>query len=566
MGDLTKAERVPVDDLLRSLAGETAPKNTPQGDDEKDRKALRDAWAGWWRKIDGAALVDEFRARTLDPSERTKVVDMVKKLGDSNYRVRERASRDLVSMGAKVLADLRVAATDADGERARRAEDCITKINASDAKRVPLGTARLAALRRPEAAAEAMLGFLPHADDDEGIITEVKAALTTLALDVNGKPEPALLKALDDAHPTRRAAAAEALARGAGLAVRGDVKRLLADRDLLVRQAAAAALAVAGEKDAVSILIDLVGELPATQTGAAQDVLHQLAGEKAPAAPIDDKPEDRKKYRDQWVAWWKANGMSTDLAKLTTGPGYLGFTLLIEVSNNNSIGRVVELGRDGKIRWQIKDLRYPVDAQVLPGERVLITEWEGNRVGEWDTRGNLLWKKEAFTGRPTNAQRLANGNTFICTTNEMIEVDRKGQTLYTVRVTQGLTAGYRAANGDLVCLRNDGQCVRYDTAGKELKSFASNRDTSWTSGIDLARNGNVLITQPTPSQKVTEFAPDGKVVKEWSTPNVTTATKVANGNILVASHNDQRVIELDPSGKKVWEYKDEFHIFRAKRR
>ena len=103
-------------------------------------------------------------------------------------------------------------------------------------------------------------------------------------------------------------------------------------------------------------------------------------------------------------------------------------------------------------------------------------------------------------------------------------------------------------------------------SNQELKSFVSSRDTSWTSGIDLTRTGNVLITQPSPNQKVTEYTPDGKVVKEWTTPQVTTATKLNNGNILAASHNDQKVIELDPTGKKVWEYKDEYHIFRAKRR
>jgi hypothetical protein len=469
-------------------------------------------------------------------------------------------------MGAKVLADLRAATKDPDGERGKRAEDCISKINASDAKRVPIGTARLAALRRADCAAEAMLAYLPYADDDEAILAEIKAALTTLALDPNGKADPAIVKSLTDPHPARRSAAAEALARGGGMAVRADVKRLLADSDLIVRQSAAAALTVAGEKDAVPVLIDLLAELPSSQTWPAQDVLHQLAGEKAPNAAIGDKPEERKKYRDLWADWWKANASTTDLAKLTTSPGYLGFTLLIEVSNNNSIGRVAEVGRDGKVRWQIGNLKYPVDAVVVPGERVLVTEWDGNRVAEWDFRGNLVWKKEGFVGRATNAQRLPNGNTFICTTNEMLEVDRTGRAVYTVRVNPGLTAGYRAANGELVCLRNDGQCVRYDTTGREVRKFPSGRDTSWTSGIDLIRNGNILITQPNPNQKVTEYTPDGKVVKEWSTPQVTTATKLSNGNILAASHNDQKVVEYDPTGKKVWEYKGEYHIFRAKRR
>jgi HEAT repeat protein len=565
LAELSKAERVPVDEILRSLAGETVPKNTPTGDDEKERKALRDAWAGWWRKIDGSALVDEFRARTLDPTEKPKVAELIRKLGDGNYRVRERATNDLVSMGTKVLADLRVAARDPDGERARRAEDCVTRINASDTKRVPVGTARLAALRRPDAAAEAMLGYLPYADDDDGMVAEVKQALTTLALDPNGKPEPALIKALSDPVAVRRSAAAEALAKGGGLTVRPDVKKLLADMDPAVRQAAGVALTAAGEKDAVPVLIDLLGDLPSGQTWAAQDVLHQLAGDKAPAPVAGERPEDRKKYRDAWADWWKANGGAVDLAKLTAGPGYLGYTLVIEVGNNSN-GRVAEVGRDGKIRWQVGNLKYPVDAVVLPGERVLVTEWDGNRVAEWDFKGALIWKKEGFNGRATNAQRLPNGNTFICTTNELIEVDRAGKTVIHVQVNQGLTAGYRAANGEIVCLRNDGNVARYDVTGKELKVFASNRDTSWTSGLDVVRNGNILVSQPSPGQKVTEYTPDGKVVKEWSTPNVTTATKMANGNILAASHSDQKVIELDASGKKVWEYKDEYHIFRARRR
>ena len=347
--------------------------------------------------------------------------------------------------------------------------------------------------------------------------------------------------------------------------MRPAVKKLLGDTDLMVRQATGVALTVAGEKDAVPVLIDLLAELPGTQTWATQDLLHQLAGDKAPAPVAGEKPEDRKKYRDAWDAWWKANGPMVDLAKLTSGAGYLGYTVLVEVGNNSN-GRVAEVGRDGKLRWQVGNLKYPVDAIVLPGERVLITEWDGNRVGEWDFKGNLIWKKEGFNGRATNAQRLPNGNTFICTTSELLEVDRTGKTVYQVHVNQGLTAGYRAANGELVCLRNDGNVARYDVTGKELKVFASSRDTSWTSGIDLVRNGNILVTQPSPNQKVTEYTPDGKVVKEWTAPNVTTATKMANGNILAASHSDQKVIELDSSGKKVWEYKDEYHIFRARRR
>jgi hypothetical protein len=102
--------------------------------------------------------------------------------------------------------------------------------------------------------------------------------------------------------------------------------------------------------------------------------------------------------------------------------------------------------------------------------------------------------------------------------------------------------------------------------GKELGKFPANRDTSWTSGIDMIRNGNILVTQPSPNQKAVEYTPDGKAVKEWNTPQVTTATRLSNGSILAASHNDMRVIEYDQTGKKVWEHKSDLHIFRARRR
>ena len=227
-------------------------------------------------------------------------------------------------MGSKVLAHVKPAAKDPDGERSRRAEDAIAKINQSDGKRVPIGTARLIALRRPELAVGAMIAYLPYADEDDGMIAEVKAALTSLALDPNGKPDPALVAALTDKEPIRRSVAAESLCRGGGQAVRGDVKKLLTDADLMVRQAAAAALTVAGEKDAVPVLIDLLGELSGSQAWASQDLLLQLAGDKAPPGLAGDKPEDRKKYRNAWAAWWKANAQSADLVKLTSTPATWG--------------------------------------------------------------------------------------------------------------------------------------------------------------------------------------------------------------------------------------------------
>jgi len=68
---------------------------------------------------------------------------------------------------------------------------------------------RLVALRQPPGAAEALLAFLPSAED-EAIVGEVQATLAAVAMH-DGKPEPALVQALDDKQPLRRAVAAAAL-------------------------------------------------------------------------------------------------------------------------------------------------------------------------------------------------------------------------------------------------------------------------------------------------------------------------------------------------------------------
>ncbi|WP_157369372.1 HEAT repeat domain-containing protein [Zavarzinella formosa] len=561
----TKAERVPVEETLQNLAGETGPKGLPVGDDPVARQAVHQGWEKWWKKVDGPGLLDEFRTRTLHPEEVAGVRDLVRKLGDENYRVREKATEALGKLGAKALPFVREAAKDMDGERSRRAEECVIRINSSETKRLPSGIPRLTALRRPVDAIDVMLAYVPFIDDDEGIINEIRTALSVMALDANDKPDSALLKALNDPLPSKRSLAAEALCRGAGPGVRPTVKKLLADPVPAVRQTVGIALVGLGDKDAVPVLIDLLGTLPANATWPTQDTLQMLAGETTIPPAASDSLDDRRKHRNQWADWWKASESKIDVAKLMQAPGYLGYTLLVQVQNNSN-GRVIEIGRDGKIRWKIENLRYPVDAFMLPGERVLITEWDGNKVTEYDTRGNIIWKKEGLVGRATNANRLASGNTFISTTNELLEVDKAGKEVYKIPVPLGITAAYRAANGDIVCLRNDSKVVRYNTAGNELKTFDSKRDSSWTSGLDLLRNGNILVTQPNPSQKVTEYTPDGKQVFEWSTPGVTTATRLTNGNLLAASHGGKIVIEYDRGGKKVWEYKDDFHIFRARRR
>jgi HEAT repeat protein len=558
LADLPAEERKPIEEMLTRLAGEWAPLTHLVSEDRIARRVHRDAWAAWWKNTDGDSLLEVVDEHVLTPRRREKIKGLIAQLGDEEFSVREAAGRSLFEMGRIALPQLRKATKDNDLEMTRRAQQLVARIEKAPSRSMPSAAIRLLAIRKPEGATAALLGYLPFAEEEQ-LSEDVGKALTALA-ERGGKPDEALVRALSDEQATVRAAAAEALAQGAGQRGREAIRKLLQDKEPEVRLRAALALVRGGERERVPVLIDLLAELPEELVGQAEDALHQLAGESAPEVSLGNTKEEKKKCRLAWLAWWKANSRRVDLVRLTVRPWY-GYTVLCDVSNN----RVFEVDRNGKERWAINGIPFPVDAWVVGNKRVLIAEYNGQKVTERDFEGKVLWTKEGINGNPVNVQRLANGNTFIATQGQVMEVDRNGKEVYTVNnIPGGILAAYRARNGHIVCLNNGNQCVVVDTTGKQIKSFPSNRQPQWTSGLDLLSNGHILITQPN-INKVTEYDADGKQIVEVDAPLATTASALPNGHFLVASHQGQRAFEVDRTGKVVWEHKGA-NFFRARRR
>src|SRR5205823_1366834 len=158
------------------------------------------------------------------------------------------------------------------------------------------------------------------------------------------------------------------------------------------------------EKSAVPALIDLIAEAPAGIRWQVEDLLARIAGGDVPEhAGAENDEATRKKWRDAWKEWWARRGRAVDLAKLEERPPYLNLTLVPEMHAN----KVWELGPDGKVRWELAgDLRCPIDAQALPGGRVLVAELNGGRVTERDLKGHVLWQYAVNT--PIAVQRLPN--------------------------------------------------------------------------------------------------------------------------------------------------------------
>jgi HEAT repeat protein len=558
-----------IEEFLMGLAGEWSIV-VPQGNDAVARKLRRELWSAWWNAADGTAIVEELKKRTPSDDDREKIVGLIAKLGDKDATVRDKAVADLAAMGGVAAPFLRQAAQDRDA-KSEAAQKALAQIDPDAAPPLPTVAARLLTMRRPAGGAEAILTYLPSAEDDV-IAGELRTALAAMAVK-DGKADPAVLKALEDKVALRRAAAAEALAFAGGPDERDAVRKLLKDADPTVKLRAAIALTSTQDKETVPALIALLTDLPLNMAGQAEEHLRLIAGEGAPAVVEGEDAPARKKSRTAWEAWWTKNGDKLQLARLDNRQQMLGYTVVTEMWDPvKRSGRVVELDRRGKLRWEISGvnmLQGPVHAQVLPGDRVLIAEHNMNRVTERDLKGKVLWEHQI--NQPKSVQRLSNGNTFMVGQGQIIEIDKAGKEVLNINRMNfyDIVSATRLRNGEVVFVTQQGLVTRMDKEGKkEVKHFQTNVGGGiyYLGYIDVLANDHVVV--PAYSfNKVTEYDGNGKEVWTAAVTQPVSAKRLPNGNTLVSSLNPPKVVELDRAGKVVWEAKEQFkQPIRADRR
>jgi hypothetical protein len=521
---------------------------------EADEQMLRNAGV----QTDTPGLLAYLRANTLSPARQQQIESLIRQLGDPSFKVRAKASSELTALGTTAKPFLLQAVKSSDLEVSRRAEGCLRQINERGRTGIAEAAARLIASRKPAGATEVLLGYLPFAEND-GAAEEIQNALQAVAVR-DGKPEKELIAALGDKVAVRRAAAAEILLRAGLASYRPQVRKLLQDSDLSVRLRAALVLAGAKERDAIPVLIELLTELPAQRAWQAEDVLLRLAGEQAPAATLGRDDAVRRKCRDAWAAWWDAHAATADLSRIEGSRRLLGYTLLVLLD----AGRAIELDANDQPRLEFDGLQKPLDAQMLPGDRLLVAEHDGNRVTERNRKGEIIWEKRV--DQPLMAQRLPNGHTFIATTNQLLEVDRDGTPLFALGGPRGesIMKALKLPNGDIACVTMMRRFVRMDPGGQELFSFGVNVSTSG-GRIEVLPSGRVLVPEMN-FNRVVEYDNKGEVVWMATARQPVAAVRLANGHTLVTGMMQTRAVELDRAGAEFWSYDVHARVTRAFRR
>jgi outer membrane protein assembly factor BamB len=278
---------------------------------------------------------------------------------------------------------------------------------------------------------------------------------------------------------------------------------------------------------------------------------------------------NKAKVKEAWAAWWKDNADKADLARVEVGPRELKYMLLVEGwSNTGRGGRVLELDPSGKQRWVIENLQYPMGAQVLPGERVLVAEQSRHRVFEAECNGGkIVWEKQVISA--FHCQRLKNGNTFVAGRNILVEVDRSGKEIFNRPVNNDtILAAMKLRDGSIAYITYQGLYHRLDSSGKEVKSFRVPYDPNWgINGAEILPNDRVIVTV-NQKQQVVEYDSNGKVVWEAKVPYPGNPTRLPSGNTLVAAQSNQWIVELDRNGKEIATYKNfgQVRPWRASRR
>jgi hypothetical protein len=201
---------------------------------------------------------------------------------------------------------------------------------------------------------------------------------------------------------------------------------------------------------------------------------------------------------------------------------------------------------------------YSGSSITIQPRNLLIAESSG-RVIEVDSSGNIKWQRNAGDN-VIDVERLFNGNTIITEfhNHKVIEVDSSGKIVWEMTGLGTPLDTERLANGNTLILEHRfPQTDRVFEVDNTRTIIWQKEGLRFPNDIERLANGNTLITE---LLRVIEVNTSGKIV--WDTQdyghilgNAWDAERLANGNTLITEYLKGRVIEINGSNPSeiVWE-------------
>jgi hypothetical protein len=212
------------------------------------------------------------------------------------------------------------------------------------------------------------------------------------------------------------------------------------------------------------------------------------------------------------AAVWGAEPKADSSSRLTLGKAF--------ACADYGGDKVCLVDPQGKITWEYPAAR-PIDVWVLANGNILFSHVKGAK--EVTRAKEVVWEfKTADSNEVHACQPLPDGKVMVAESGPMriIEVDRQGRVTKEVKLTTKCAIAHQQMRG--------------------ARKLA---------------NGNYLVGQYADGV-VREYGPTGDVVREFPHPMAFAGIRLPNGNTLIATGDAHHIVEMDSTGKPVWEVKE----------
>jgi hypothetical protein len=431
--------------LAGALTADNRPTTAPAATTRPSPSQIAEARAALARAI---ALPDKLTDATAK-----RIKELIEKLGNAVWKVRESASAELIKSGPEILPLLNAAAAHKDIEISDRVGVAIKTIQA----RV------------------------------EDVGTELNPAIDVLAAAGDKKLIDMLIQLLNHASSSGRYTAEYALRRLTGKAFGFNTRDEPAARakalvkwrqwwkenkasfsfDQAKIKARSMALLISNDSARTITAVTLQGKTAWAK--AMRTTLYCATGTSNGSIIVgySSTPKNVEEYDSKGKSVWSPAGVPNgtggvfDIARLANGNTLIAYT---------HRGHVTEVDAKGKTVWQMTGLRSPISAQRLKNGNTLIAEHSGSRVIEVDRKRKIVWQKTGLSS-PCDAMKLPNGNVLIgeYAGKKVLEVDRAGKVVWqricpasvsgVCRLPDGTTAITNKTEGAIL-LGRDGKKIR----------------------------------------------------------------------------------------------------------
>lgn len=315
------------------------------------------------------------------------------------------------------------------------------------------------------------------------------------------------------------------------------------DRDAVLNEAVDL-LAGRRDKTAVDSMVVLLDHADGSIRHVAEYGLRRITGMRFGYNAHAPKNE-RRAAAAKWAAWWKAGREKFDFAPADNRSQLAGILCWSRATRD-----VYLVGLDGKVIWSRRMPKRPRSADALPNGNILVSFCVSGQppMVEYDPDGKVVWstKDLELGGFVRDVTRLPNGNTLAVdmTGRRVIEIDPAGKRIvWQYPFVGSIYAAQRLANGNTLLCSTNGYVREITKTGKVVWSKTI---LGHTRDAQKLANGNVLIVEPSRG-RVVELTISGREAWSWAGTGVG-ARRLPDGRTVVQAGGTCLLL-VDPTGK-----------------